>query len=228
MNFLVQNSLVQTVENLSESFLIDEKINEKDRISLANFIINQQDKPFCYANTFAPTEYDLNKEFRLFTGEMLNSKVGLCHVIGEEACCVLRKLDVHDPMVELALQKANDGLNSYIQKYKHLYPEGMYCCKTCSCALWLNIGTGGIPNQNSILKPGMQMLKKNRDGKGRWKGFHYYYTLYVLNSLDRSLATEELQYAGFAIEKRLKQMIKTDNKYAERRKIISEQILEKI
>jgi hypothetical protein len=228
MENLEQNSLVQTVEYISEAFLLGKKIDKNSRISLAKFIVEQQDKPNCYAHTFAPTEFDLTNEFRLFTGEKVNSKVGLCHILGEEASVALRRLNLGENKIELAIEKANKGLNSFILKYKHLYPEGMYCCKTCSCALWLNIGTDGVPNQKEMLNSAMKILKNNRDNNGKWKGFNFYYTLYVLNSIDNNLSFKELQYASLSIEKRLKKMNEMEGKYGVRRKAILEQILEKI
>lgn len=228
MDLLNKNSLVQTIDNISEAMLMNKEIPLKDKTLLANFILSRQDKPLAYAHTFAPTEFDLAHEFRLFTGEKVNSKVGLCHILGEEASSILRKLNSKKGNIDIALQKADNGLDSYINKYSHLYPKGFYCCKTCSSALWLNIGTGGVKSQQSLLTHGIKILENQRNGNGRWKGFHYYYTLHVLNAIDIEFAKHELKYAAPEIEKRLKLNLKNESKYELRRNLISEQILQKI
>ena len=75
---------------------------------------------------------------------------------------------------------------------------------------------------------GMDYLKKHRDNKGKWKGFPYYYTLYVLNEIRLDLVLNELKYTAQSIERRMKKKQTDENKYDLRRNYICEQILNKI
>jgi len=94
MQYLERNSLFITVENVSEALLFDLKIDKNEKAEIADFIISQQGMPRAYANTFAPTEMDIKQDLILFTGERIKSVVGKCHMIGEEASRILRKLDL--------------------------------------------------------------------------------------------------------------------------------------
>jgi hypothetical protein len=74
----------------------------------------------------------------------------------------------------------------------------------------------------------MAYLNKHRDGKGKWKGFPYYYTLYVLSEMDSTLFINKMQYAAKLIEKRLSKRKSAQSKYELRRNYISEKILNKV
>lgn len=230
MKYLDENSLFQTVDNVSEALLFNTNIDDDERLQIADFIISQQGKPYTYANTFAPTENDLKRDLILFTGEKIKSKVGKCHMIGEEASRILRKLDLHTDKINSALQKADNGLNNLINTYlkDSRYEFGMYCCKSCSCGLWMNLSSGASIMNSSFLKAGLNYLKEHRDESGRWKGFPFYYTLYVLNQIDAKLAMDEMRYASKIIEKRLRKKRREENKYELRRNYLCEQILNKV
>ncbi len=230
MKYLDTSSLFQTVDKVSEAILFNLDIDQEEKVQIADFIVNQQGKPNAYADTFAPTENDLKKDLVLFTGEKIKSKAGKCHMIGEEASRILRKLELHNDKVIRALQRADKGLNNQINLClgDSRYEFGTYCCKSCSCGLWMNMSSGGSVMNIQFLKAGMGYLKNQRDGAGRWKGFPYYYTLYVLNEMDQKIAKDEMNYTGECIERRLKKKQTIENKYDLRRNYICEQILHKV
>ena len=230
MKYLDKNSLFKTIDNVSEALLFDLDIDKNEKLEIANFIVTQHGKPRTYANTFAPTDFDLKQDLTLFTGEKIKTGAGKCHMIGEEACRILRKLDVQTDKVKTALREADNGLRNAINTYsqKPRYEYGMYCCKSCSCALWINLASGGLNNDTKLLIAGLNYLKRQRDDKGKWKGFPYYYTLYVLNEIDKDLAMEEMRYISKSIEKRLKRKQRNKNRYNLRRNYICEQILDKV
>ncbi len=230
MKFLDKISLYKTVDNVSEALLFGIRIDSNETLEIADFILNQQGKPLAYADTFAPTETDLENDLILFTGERITTGAGKCHMIGEEACRILRKLNIHNEKTDSALNRADYGLKKQIDKElkNPRYEYGMYCCKSCSCALWLNLASGGLNNDFKMLKSGLDYLKKHRDSKGNWKGFPSNYVLYVLNEIDFELAKCELKYAGQSIERKYKKCRLDETKYDIRRNYIYEQILNKI
>ncbi len=229
MKCLEKNSLFQTVDNVSEALLFGFKISDKEKNQIADFIVSRQVNE-AYADTFAPTEADSKQDLILFTGERIKSGAGKYHMIGEEASRVLRKLALNKDHVHNALTRADNGMKKYIEKEftSSRYDYGMYCCKSCSCALWINLSSGGINYDMNMLKAGMEYLKKYRDSKGSWKGFPNYYTLYVLNEIDFELSKDELTYAAPSIERKIKRKKTNETKYDLRRKHICQQILNKI
>ena len=97
---------------------------------------------------------------------------------------------------------------------------GTFCCVTCSCALWRNAAEGGLKNSKKLLDAGLKILKSNRDGKGRWGRFPFYYTLLALSEIDSTKAKAELKYCQPACEKSLKRLSKKDDIISKRRRKI--------
>jgi len=229
MEYLDKTSLFKTIDNISEALLFDLKIPENEKLKVADFIIGQQHSG-AYANTFAPTDIDLKQDLILLTGDKIKSRVGKCHVIGEEASRVLRKLNLQIEKVKTALKQADTGLQNFVnhwsQNSKHNY--GMYCCKSCSCAFWINLASGGLKDNRKLLTAGLDHLKQYRDNKGGWKGFPYFYTVYVLNEISPVLAMDEMRYIAKSLENKLKRKKDNENKYDLRRNYIYEQILNKV
>jgi hypothetical protein len=230
MKYLDTTSLSQTIDNVSEALLFDLPVDHDEKVKIVNFIADQQGKPNSYADTFAPTNADLKMDLVLFTGEKIKSRVGKCHMIGEEACRIIHKLDLKLENANKALMRAETGLQNQIDKVLQnpRYEYGMYCCRSCSCALWLNLTSGSLNNNTQMLTAGMEYLKKHRDYKGKWTGFPYYYTLFILNETQKDIAKEELIYTAGTVERRLKKRRTEENKYEMRRNYICEQILNKV
>jgi len=230
MDYLDTNSLFRTVDNVSEALFFDFEIRDNEKTEIVDFILNQQGKPKTYADTFAPTEIDLKQDLILFTGEKIKTNAGRCHMIGEESSRILRLIDGESEKVQMALNKADLSLLSRINSGKNdpRYIHGTYCCKACTSSLWLNISSGGFKNDISLLDSGLKYLKNHRDDRGGWKGFPSNYILYVLNEIETDLILDELKYAGYAIERKLKRIISSKSKYDIRKKEIYIRILDKI
>lgn len=226
MDLLNKDSLFQTIDNVSEALLFGLPIRAKEKDEISRFIVSRHGKPHAYANTFAPTESDLREDLILFTGERIKTNAGKCHIAGEEACRILHKLNVKTEVVLSILSEAESSLQKRIESSatNPKYVHGTYCCKPCSCGLWLNLSSGAFNNAD-MLKDGLGFLKTHRDGKGRWGSFPYYYTLYVLNEIDPCLVREELRYAAPSLPN--KKPKTTENKYELRRHYLCEQIRQK-
>lgn len=102
----------------------------------------------------------------------------------------------------------------------------MYCCRTCTPALWRHLAVGGLEDSERRLTAGMKALKSHRDSKGRWKGFPFYYTLLALSEIDLPPVIREMRYAAPACERVLRRSPR-DDKFASRRRLLAERILEK-
>jgi hypothetical protein len=168
----------------------------------------------------------MNRDLVLFTGEKIRTNAGRRHMMGEEGSRILHKLKMDNPKVNTVIREADEGITQRIKNSGS--SMGRYCCKTCSCSLWLNVSAGGLNKDVQILKAGLEFLKQHREDKGTWKGFPYFYTLYVLNEIDTDLAKEELQFASRSILRWIKRKPQEDTKYTLRRHFIGNAILNKI
>ncbi len=230
MSYLNTNSLFETVDNVSEALFFQKEITGDEKNGIIEFIIRQQDHPLAYYNTFAPTEQDMKGDLVLFTGEKIKTKAGRRHMIGEESSRILRLIGQEKEEVQKALKIADNGILSCIEMVRNhpKYIHGTYCCKACSTSLWLNLSSGGLRNDESMLTAGIRYLKHQRDRDGSWQGFPPNYILYVLNEIQNDLALDELKYAGPTVERRLKRLGSPESKFEVRKKAIYERILEKI
>jgi len=226
MEYLDPFSLAATIDRVSEALFFSYEIDLNERQRITDFLVNRHYAPGAYANMFAPTEMDMKQDLVLFTGEKIKSSVGRRHMLGEEASRVLNKLGINNESVKTVLREADEGILQQIKSIAS--PDGYYCCKTCSCSLWLNVSAGGLNNDYHILKGGLEFLKHHREDHGRWKGFPYYYTLYVLNEIGPELALEEMQFAARSIEKWIKRKSQAEDKATIRRYALGERILVRI
>jgi hypothetical protein len=226
MKLLDRTSLANTIDNVSEALLFEMDIADNEKQEIASFIAEQHYKPGAYANMFAPSERDMQRDLILFTGEKIKTNAGRRHMIAEEASRILRKLDIKTNRIKTALEEADQGIHKRITESGSQL--GRYCCKSCSCSLWLNLSSGNSGNNYKMLKSGLDFLKQHRENKGTWKGFPYFYTLYVLNEIDPDLAMDELRFASKSILRWIKRKSSEETKYSLRRNFIGEAILNKI
>ena len=223
MNILNKNSLSETLDNLNQVFFDDIKLSISERTKIAKWIASRQGLAGSYWNMFAPTPSDL-KGIKLFTSENVTTRAGISHILGEEACHVLFKLNVKSTFPEI--QNAEDGLKKAIKNAieKGYESYGWYCCGKCSAAYWRNLSAEGVDRNKKILKAGIKILNSLRDGNGKWKRFPFYYSLYSLSDIELPEAKEELRYTANVCE-RLQRTMRKDGKYAERRFKLVERVL---
>ena len=223
MKIIHTRSLAATVDAVNEAFFFGRPLSKSDRQQAAKWIAGRQGEAGSYAGMFAPTKKDFAEGLRLFTGELIKTRAGTAHIIGEEACRALILLNATGKDVADALSEATAGMLGRLRK--EIRP-GMYCCGKCSCALWRHLSVGGLDKAERRLAAGVKTLKSRRDGNGRWKVFPFYYTLLALSEIDLPSAVSEMRYAAPSCERVLKQSPKDDG-YAQRRRLLAERVLAK-
>jgi hypothetical protein len=168
---------------------------------------------------------DYRRGIRLFTGEKVTSGAAIGHILGEEASRALMILDGALPEARVALKKSSKGMIKALMSCETpTRVRGFYCCGTCTAALWRHLAVGGLSKPKQRLAAGLRVLKKYRDGKGKWRRFPFYYTLLALSEIDRKLVADEIHYIAPVCE-RLVKRYKAKSKIARRRKILLERIL---
>ena len=222
MNILNPNSLALTLDALNEAYFFQRSIPSSQKEQVAKWIAGRQGKHGSYANMFAPTDDDFNSGIELFTGERVHSRAATGHILGEECCRSLILLGVHSGGVDDALSQASLGMMNRLNTSKR--PSGMYCCGTCTPALWRHLAVGGLKDREAWLSAGMNILKSRRDGEGRWKAFPFYYTILALIEINLPTAVEEMRYASQVCERYLRRPPK-DDKYSYRRHALVERVL---
>lgn len=194
-------SLSQTVDAINAASYERAVLSAHERKAAARWIVGRQGLPGAYADTFAGFPSEREKGIVLFTGERITS-ASARHILGEEACRVLRLLAVRDDKVDVALNRAEAGLMRCLDRAA-LDPRntnpGLYCCGKCSVGLWRNLLAGGMNRQEERLRHGVGHLRSMRDGKGQWRRFPFWYTVLALSEMDVPEASKELKYAGASL-----------------------------
>jgi hypothetical protein len=222
MNVLHPDSLASTLDAVNEAHFFQRPVLESHRTQVAEWVAGRQGKPGSYASMFAPTQHDFDDGIRLFTGERVGSRAATGHILGEEACRALIVLGVHSADVDDALHRASLGMMNRLEASGRL--SGLYCCGTCTPALWRHLAVGGLGDGEARLSSGMSTLKSRRDGGGRWRTFPFYYTLLALSEIHLPSAVEELRYASGVCQRYRRRSPKEDT-YSQRRHELVERVL---
>jgi hypothetical protein len=150
---------------------------------------------------FAPASSDFENGVRTFTGDLIRSRAGISHVLGEEACRSLILLRVSDTGIRNALRQATLGIQERVDQAEAMgYEPGMYCCGTCSVAYWRHVAAGGLDRNEERLTAAVKALRSHRSGAGRWRRFPFAYTLLALSEMELDLPLEEMRYAAPVLE----------------------------
>lgn len=225
MDLLDPASLASTVDAVSDACFFGVKIPVRTSVAVSEWIAGRQGLPGSYANTFAPTGKDA-RGLRLFTGEMIRTRAGMSHILGEEACRVLALLRVDRRPVQVALERALAGLAARFQAAEAQgTPPGFYCCGACTAAYWRNLALGRLARSEARLRSGLAELKRLRDGCGKWRRFPFFYTCLALTEIELDLAKAEMQYASAYWERNLERLSRREDDASRRRTVVGQRLL---
>lgn len=211
---IFSNSLAKTVDAVNEALFCGRSVSATEREGVADWITSRHGMAGCYANTFAPFPDEAREGMRVFTGERCKSASGR-HIIGEEACRVLRLLDVSAKATSDALDEATRSLDIGPAelprgedpkpddgKFHWLWPYrgGTFCCGPCTVGMWRHLLAGGFDHPEERLARGLKCLHDCRKGSGQWRVFPLWYTVLALVEVDLAEAREELRYAAIHLE----------------------------
>ena len=225
-----RSSLSRTVDAINDAMFHTRSLGASERTEAARWIAGRHGLPGAYADTFAGFPNERDKGIVLFTGERINS-ASARHILGEEACRVLRLLRVQDKAVTAALGGATDGLlrclDRAAQDPRHTNP-GVYCCGKCTVGLWRHLLAGGLDRQEERLQRGVAGLRSLRDGDGQWRKYPFWYTVLALSELDGREALGELRYAAPVLKRAVGPPRGASTPYAARRRELAGRALAKL
>ncbi len=226
MSIVHEDSLYATLDALDEAWFEGREIAPAEQVAAARWIAARQGQPGTYFGLCAPTPGDFSRFPALFTGEPVKSRAGIGYVFGQEALRALAKLAVAEPEVTAALDRAKEGFLQRLEAGEAAGdPSGTYCCARCSTVLWRSLAAGGLPGTEERLVAGLQALKRERDGRGRWERYPYYHTLLALGEIGPALAIDEMRYAAPAAERVAAHRPSPDDRFGLRRQRVAEKLL---
>ncbi|UCD19158.1 MAG: hypothetical protein JSU64_07000 [candidate division WOR-3 bacterium] len=224
MKVIHANSLSATIDALNDAFFMGRSLSRGERTEAVRWISSRQGSKDSYRGMFAPTSLDYRRGIRLFTGEKVVSGAAIGHILGEEASRALILLN-GSPVAREALKRSNRGMIKALASCEtRSRVRGFYCCGICTAALWRHLAVGGLNRSRERLSAGLKVLKKYRDGTGKWRRFPFYYTLLALSEIDGKQALDELHYVAPRCE-RLLGRYRAKNKIATRRRMLLQRIL---
>ncbi|MEX0777062.1 MAG: hypothetical protein WD042_15265 [Phycisphaeraceae bacterium] len=254
MTLIVASSLAETVEAVNEAWFEGRCVAADERLAAARWIAARQGLPGSYAGSFALLPDEARQGVRLFTGERATN-AGARHILGQEACRVLRLMKVRDRAVDAALATATSNLDARIGPVRppsgagggaggsshwwEPYLGGVYCCGRCSVGYWRHLSVGGFDDQERRLAVGLRWLKECRKGNGKsqsngrapglwgWRVFPFWYTLSALMEMDLPAAADEIRYVAPQLE-RVVRRVPRDDRYAQRRHELAQRALARI
>jgi hypothetical protein len=229
------DSLGDTIDAINAAVFEHTALSHDICREAAMWIADRQGLPGSYAGMFAPTGYDYAFGTLTFTGEPVRSGAGMGHLLSEESCRALFKLSSYAPLsTHQALERARQAIFKRIEQSEapgKWNSVGVYCCGTCSVALWRHLLSSTEAGDFSRLENGLAELHRHQDGEGRWKRFPFYYTLLALGEMDLPGVRDEIEYAGNVIERALRRLNKANpdslSLHDRRRKVVLERVLEK-
>jgi len=227
MGLLNTKSLGETVDNISWAFFSGEKLSKVQLRQAADWIAKRQGQTGSYSGMFAPTAKDFADGFKVFTGERVTSQAGVSHMLGQETCRALLKIDDSRKVVREVLGIAAENMAARCMPSDKGHGSGMYCCGKCSVSMWRHLVVSPRPDSQRFLNAGLKALKRHRNGDGKWGIFPFHYTLLALSEIDSPTAIREMKYAAPLCEKLIKRTPR-DDKYATRRRTVAQRVLEKI
>jgi hypothetical protein len=219
------NSLSDVVDEINHSIFFKEPIKIKRKKNLADWISSRMHQIGSYSGLFAPTEKDFNDPIQTFTGEAVTSYAGKAHLLGEEALNALIALNVHSKDIDDAIDDAANIVNNLIKRDETENEYcGFFCCGKCTVSYWRNLINERLPHSKERLAQGLINLEQNRDQKGRWKRFPFYYTAYVLDEMPMDTIKNQLEYIMPVLQRVSRRKFSSD-KYGIRRKYIVKTLL---
>jgi hypothetical protein len=213
-------SLTATIESASERILQQQPVNKAQSEEITSLLVGRQVLSGKNAAFFLPFASERDTKPRLFTGEPLHTDFAYRHIQLIEAARLLVLLGIEHVAVQHSISRAEQCMSASC--YSKFCAKGE--CKAISIAYMRYLACFTNEDADSKLLHFLMNLGSFRDGKGRWRGFPFFYTLLMLTELDDAVASQELEYAAPACAKWLDQ-IDAPNHFSNRRQLIISNVL---
>jgi hypothetical protein len=160
---------------------------------------------------------DLTQKNRLITGEKLSTKLAVRNIYAVQKARLLSQLISPSSEDMKNLLSLDDWIAE--QCFTKFCAAGE--CRHSTMAYLRYLGTFEDETTKERVETFIRKVSAHRDGKGRWKGFPFYYTLLVLHELNTEAAREELDYAIPACRRAEARIKVNDDFYSIRHDVLS-------
>jgi hypothetical protein len=196
-----RTSLTATLDAAAEAYLYQAPLPTQLREEIATLVVSRQSQSGMNAGFFIPFAAESETRFSLFSGEWVNTSFARSHIHLIEATRILKLLAQDSYSVTQAIRSADQRMETMC--YSKFCSKGE--CKALTIAYLRYLLLDSTGNSALRLNSHFTYLTDQRDGKGKWGSFPFYYTLLMLSETDNALAIQELRYAASACEQRLAQ-----------------------
>ena len=180
-------------------------------------IISRQCHSGVNSGFFIPFAAESDAKVKLYTGEELKTTLARTHILMIEAARILKLLALDSHALTLSIQLADHCMEKMC--YRNFCAKGE--CKALTIAYLRYLLLDGTGNSTEQIEIHLTKLTGQRDGKGKWGGFPFFYTVLALSESDVALAVQELQYALPACKKQQAQSWPADSISIRRQEIIA-------
>lgn len=210
-------SLAATLDSAGEAFFYQKPIPIAHRNETASMLICRQIHSGSNSGFFIPFTAEKEIPSRLFSGEQLYTDFARRHIQLIESARVLKLLGVDDYAVTQSIRVADQRMITSC--YSRFCSKGE--CKSLTVAYMRYLSLNNSSDSGAHLNSLLTKLAGQRDGKGKWGGFPYFYTLLMLSEVDDPLAFQELKYIAPLCEKQLGQIWSIDPISKRRQEILT-------
>jgi hypothetical protein len=215
MNLVHPTSLVSTLDSAAGEFFGHRPISPAVLKELSSLLVSRQIISGPNSGFFISFTSESWTHMRLFTGETLHTEFACRHITLIEAARLLVLLSDGQGPVNKSIDLANQRMASMC--YTRFCSKGE--CKPLTIAYMRYLAAGPSGEAPPQLQALLARLASYRDGKGKWQGFPFFFTLLMLTEVQDPLASQELDYASRSIVKQ-PPLGETKSPYAERRRSI--------
>lgn len=227
MNILHPGSLLATLDCFNDAVFWNRDWTG-EAADLAEWTSSRLGQPGGYAGSFAMTDDDWNRDFRLYTGESVTTRAGRSHLIAQESTRMLLLLQKHLRSSIPALAIAEERLGNCIFQSENSVAavSGFFCCGTCSVSLWRCLTAGGYRAWTGTLAAGLVTLGQHRQENGGWRRFPFHYTLLALLEAGE-VGRPELALQADSLRRKLRAAGRGAEPFASRKKELLRRIVSK-
>ncbi len=204
-------SLSDTLDSATEALFYQKNIFPPLRKDLAAMLINRQILSGSNSGFFIPFASEPKTLATLFTGELIRTEFACQNIQLIEVTRLLALLAMENPDAAKSVLISDRRMNTMC--YSKFCAKGE--CKSLTIAYMRYLIAIDAENNTVRLDQFLTKLAACHDGKGKWHGFPYYYTLLMLSESDSPMAANELEYTAPFFE-RLRGQVWSNDRYSKR------------
>jgi hypothetical protein len=217
MNITDKGNLYKTITNAAMFLFNGGSYTPSENVILTRWILSHQNRYKGFI--FYPTQADRENGIRLFSGEKPKTKFLADNAVELETLRILALIQPEALEVQQVLQKANERL------FRLCFANGCTQgeCAHAFIAFMRYLTAYNVNGSSDKFGQTLKVLKRKRNGDGKWHDFPFFFTLLWLTDLPYSFAYDELSYS----HDHCKRLLVKKQPAREQTDLVKEKILQK-